>query len=359
MFLAKMQIMKVVMLAAGFGSRLWPLSTSEAPKQFQKLIEEKSLLQHTYKLLLRNTNEQDIYVLTLQGLESVVFDQLPAIPKEHVLIVPERRNTLPHTIFALNTITETDDEPIMIVSVDHITTNPEGFHETLDKLLTHGSDPEKRDKITLLGEKARISDPALGYVEADTIGNVQRFHEKPDKALLDEMIEAGSLYCFYFLFTLTKKALQEAMQYMDDPTVREKANDLLTTAPDERKAKFLAMPTIDISTTVFQRAHNLTLCTGQLGLVDIGKYTALYEINTSDEQGNVVLGNRVIYERCSNNLIVNQLEQPLVIIGVSDSVVVQTPVGTVVAPLDQVDAIGEIYKTQIHQRARTHALVKD
>ncbi len=75
--------MKTIILAAGFGSRLWPLSTSERPKQFQNFINDTSLLQHTYSLMSKVSEVADLYVLTLKGLEWLVVEQLPTTNNEH------------------------------------------------------------------------------------------------------------------------------------------------------------------------------------------------------------------------------------------------------------------------------------
>jgi mannose-1-phosphate guanylyltransferase len=105
--------MKTVILAAGFGSRLWPVSTSEKPKQFQKLLHGKSLLAYTYEHMQHVSSDDELYVLVLEGMQPLVREELPDIADDHVLVVPERRNTLPHTLWALTQITDSPDEPVL------------------------------------------------------------------------------------------------------------------------------------------------------------------------------------------------------------------------------------------------------
>lgn len=341
--------MKEVILAAGHGSRLWPASTQEVPKQFQPLINGRSLLQNTYESHLQSADEHDIYVLTLGGMEQIVAQQLPSMPERNILAVPERRNTLPHTLFALNRIGALDDEPVMIAGVDNVTTSPVGFHRALHDLITNGSSSERRQSITLLGERAVVPDPTLGYIETDGSGHVQHFHEKPAKVKLQEMMKTKDLYDFSFIFTLSKLALRLALKDIEDNDVAKKALALLDSSPDRRIENFLAMPFADISTTVFQRAKNLMICEGELGIVDVGKYAALREINTTDEQGNVVLGKNIIHEGCKDNVMINRTGNPMVVLGMSESVIVQTGAGTLVSPLGQVNMIGDIYKSKIYK----------
>lgn len=342
--------MKEVILAAGHGSRLWPTSTPEVPKQFQPLVGGRSLLQNTYESHLQSADEHDIYVLTLGGMEHLVAHQLPSMPEKNILAVPERRNTLPHTLFAINSIVDSDEEPVMIAGVDNVTTNPAGFNNALHRLIADGSDPKRNRNITLLGERAIIPDPTLGYIEADEKGDVQRFHEKPEKSVLEEMMKTRDLYDFSFIFTLSKLALRVALRDIEDTDLSEKSLALLDASPAQRIDNFLAMPVADISTTVFQRAQNLRICAGELGIVDVGKYAALREINAPDEEGNVILGRNVIQEGCKDSVIINRTGSPMVILGMTESVIVQTAAGTLVSPLDQVNAIGDIYKNRIYKK---------
>src|SRR5688572_30694717 len=111
--------MKTVILAAGFGSRLWPLSTSERPKQFQNFVKDKSLLQYTQEIFSQFTSINELYVLTVEGLEELVKEQLPNIPSSNIIAVPERRNTLPHTLYALKKLPVRGNEPVLFTPVDH------------------------------------------------------------------------------------------------------------------------------------------------------------------------------------------------------------------------------------------------
>lgn len=340
--------MKTVLLAAGFGSRLWPLSTSDKPKQFQPLLGGQSLLQYTYKLFRSFTQVEELYVLTLHGLEHWVYEQLPGIPKANVLIVPERRNTLPHTLFALNTLTHSPEEQVLCGNVDLVVTDPQAFCTSAKSL----AGTKDASKITMLFSAEGVIDPNASYAKLDRKNRVTEFYEKPDRQTIEKMLELGPFYKNTGgVVALSVSSLQIALEAIDK-NISAKARKLLTAMSEPNRIKtFLDMPFCDIDTTVFQEAPNIV---GHLTLsdfIDLGKFSALHHVNDKDERGNVIIGNIIVGDDCTNNFLVNQLMKPLVIITTNNMVVAQTAHGTLVAPLDEADRIGAIYKEQIHPRA--------
>lgn len=336
--------MKTVILASGFGSRLWPLSTSESPKQFQALVGEESLLQYTYLLLQKVTATADLYVLTLQGLESTVQTQLPGISPENIITVPGRRNTLPHTMFALRQLAESPQEQIVFSTVDHYITQPEEFIASLTDAI---KSTEESDLITLLCTEQSGYDPNAGYAQTTPGGRVQQYKEKPSPEAVKEMSGAGNTYRDTAIFIASKKSMLHATKALD----RELANkaETLLEAPDERAHEsFLELPFTDIATGLFEKADNLRVTRIDGDFTDVGRYQALYDITPKDKQGNVVVGHAIVKD-CANCLVINRTDKPMVVLNAKDSVIVQAAGGMLNATFADVDMIGEVYKTQIHK----------
>jgi mannose-1-phosphate guanylyltransferase len=337
--------MKVVLLAAGFGSRLWPLSTSGKPKQFHTLLGDQSLLQYTYELFSKIAEPQDIYVLTLQGLEHWVYQQMPDIKPDKILLVPERRNTYPHTLFVLKTIATSPDEPLLFAGTDFYLSDPDEFIKTVRSAM-HKRAAQKTSKDTLLVcSSAESVDANAGYL---TVRNdrVTKFIEKPDADALAALAKKESLYKNILTFITSLHTLGAFKS--GDHHIALAAKKLIDAEVQDVAAAFLEMPLCDISNTVFAHDKNLTATVTKSDFVDMGSFPALHEFNKKDKNGNVIFGKVILDGDSSNNFIVNHTDQPLVVIDAKDMAIVHTPWGNLSAPLAEAKRVGDIYKKDIH-----------
>ncbi len=336
--------MKTVILAAGFGSRLWPISTSENPKQFQPLINGESLLVYTYRQLATVTPVDELYVLTLEGLEKHVRAQLPDIADDHIILVPERRNTLPHTVWALHALGGTPDEPVLFKSVDHYMRDADAFLASLSASTARYD--RTKPAVTLLCTEYTSFDHNNGYLLADDSRRIVEYLEKPTEDMLEALRSKGSIYCSPFVYIACQSALEAALGKLDNEWSRA-ATKLVRAPESEFKQLFLGLPFIDISSTLFHDSKDLMMDTIKYDFVDVGKYDALYALNAKDVRGNVIMGEVVLSDDCQNNFICNRMPEPLAVVGCSDSVIVQTPHGSLVSSMKNANDIGELYKTRI------------
>lgn len=334
--------MKVILLAAGFGSRLWPLSTSEQPKQFQFLLGEQSLIQYTYQLFLKVAAPDDIYVLTLAGLEHWIYEQLPGIKPENVLIVPERRNTFPHTLFGLQSVAASQDELVLFSSTDNFIPDPQSFTNSLKSAI----EETPLGYTNMVCVKATAADTRLGYarVSGDRIVN---FVEKPSETTIQSLLQKGPLYKNSCTYITSANALRRAFPTMD-ARIAETAEAFLGAKPGDLSDAFLAMPLCDISTTYFAHASDIRAYISPSDFIDLGSFAALHAINDKDEHGNAILGKVLLDGDCTGNFIANHTDQPLVVIDAKNMAIVQTPLGSLTAPIDQASRVGDIYKQKIH-----------
>jgi mannose-1-phosphate guanylyltransferase len=335
--------MKCVILAAGLGSRLWPLSTQERPKQFQQLIGNQTPLQYTHSLLCQALPAKAVYVLTLSGLETLVHEQLPGVSQHNLITVPERRNTLPHTLLALNQLADTDAEPVLFMPADIYYAQPNdllralrGLKQVTTTIRTH-----------LLCAPASGIDRSLGYVLVDGAGAVAAFVEKPDARTAKRLATSDGTYVNTMGYLTSSAAIRSQFGTLAAET-GQLAAALLAAQPSQRKRTFLDMPFIDISHGLFEQADNLTALPIATPIIDIGKFSSLYAINKKDRHNNVAAGPVVFDGLSHGNFVVNRFNRPLAIINTQDSVIIQTPDGSLAAPLSHADAIGDIYKQQIN-----------
>jgi len=332
---------KIVLLAAGMGSRLWPLSTPERPKQFQALLGTQTMLQYTYDIFRKVADPSEIYVLTLRGLDGLVYEQLPGISPDNVLCVPERRNTLPHTLFALRALTTSDDQAVLFSSTDSYLPDQQQFLEDLRPYLER----QHTGQATLVCASTRIADPTLGYAKI-TGNKITSFLEKPDLNILKQMLKEGPLYANTCKYIITVDAIRKALPLMDSQ-LSERVSTYLGAGEKDQHAAFLAMPFRDISSEYFARAADVNICVAQAGIIDVGSFSALYGIGDKDERGNVTAGNVLLEGDCNNNLVINKTDAPFVVIDTSNTVLVMTPWGNLSAPIQTAGSVGEVYKSKL------------
>jgi mannose-1-phosphate guanylyltransferase len=336
--------MKTVILAAGFGSRLWPLSTSEKPKQFQPLFDGVSPLSYTYAVVSKAVPKEEIYVLGLEGMQELIKAAIPAIDEKRILLVPERRNTLPHTLWAVAKIAESGDEPVLFKSGDRFILNEEAFVASLQNVQAHYEN-DTRFTITLLCTKYQTYNSNDGYCVVDDAGRVAKFLEKPAQADLEQLAAGKTIYRSPFVFIATKNALIRELDAATEDWAPIAKEVLQGNAAASKKA-FLAMPFIDISSTLFQASQTMRVMEIRYEFVDVGRFEEVYELNNKDACGNVVLGSTIL-EKSRGNLVINETGRPLVVIGKENTIIVQTPAGSLVSSFADAPLVGEIYKKRI------------
>ena len=337
--------MKTVILAAGFGSRLWPLSTSEKPKQFQQLINGTSLLKYTYTQLQKTIPTDELYVLILEGMQELVSQELPSIDSHNVIVVPERRSTLPHTLWALSKIVGSETESVLFKSVDHFILDEEAFIASLSQVI---NDHHDSTRLTLLCTKYATFNSNDGYCVADRTGEVVQFLEKPSEETLNKIRTDYDIYRSPMIYITSKNTMRDALEELSDEWLPS-ARALLDSGTKSPEQDFLNLPFLDISNAVFQRSHKLQLAVIDYQFIDVGRFQEIYGINPKDANGNVIIGKAIIDGACRDNLIINRTSSPIVIISKSESVIVQTLEGSLVSSFTEAHKIGDIYKQQIHQ----------
>jgi len=331
--------MITVIIAGGSGTRLWPLSTGEYPKHLLKLTGERSLLQSAYDRAKRVGDT--VYVVTEASHAHHVKEQLPELSEDHFLIEPGRRGTGNCIAFALDVISRTrdHDEPIAFVHSDHSIRDVDGYVRSLQ---TAAQASVQTNKITLIGIEPTFPATGFGYIERDgEIENtgayvIQSFKEKPDFATAESYVKAGHYLwnCGYFVGSVNT-FLSEIRAVA--PDLSESYDRLASTQSvlsPEYNETYLSFPDIVIDYALAERSSNLAVVPANFDWMDIGSFKDLHEASSIDEKGNFLKGEHIYEDDVENVYVQNDEEKPVVVIGLDNIVVVNSPNGILVARKD-------------------------
>jgi mannose-1-phosphate guanylyltransferase len=330
--------MITVIIAGGSGTRLWPLSTPDNPKHLLKVVGEQSLLQSTYervKLL-----GSSIYVITEQGHAHLVREQLSELPDDAFIVEPGRRSTASCVIAGLHHIESRhdNDEPIAFIAADHFIRDVDGFVRSF-KLAEDAS--KKYERQVLIGVEPTYPSTGLGYIEkSDSIGseslifNVRSYKEKPDLKTAQSFLASGRYLwnCSYFVGSFN--VFYTAMRTYAPVLLEEFETLKATKTKDEYNKVYLNFLSEQIDTALNEKVKDLLVIPATFDWMDIGSFKDLHEAAESDELNNHIRGRNICAIETENSYIRNDEDKPVVVIGVNNIAVINTPHGTLVVRKD-------------------------
>ena len=321
-------------MAGGVGSRFWPMSTPENPKQFLDVLGiGKSLLRLTFERLNRFIPTENIYILTNSSYEQLVLDQLPELTASQVLCEPERKNTAPCIAYAAAKIHALDPNATLLISpADHLIINEKRFVAIIDVAWQTAQDGQ----LVTLGIEPSRPDTGYGYIEfAKTETAVKgsacpvlQFREKPDLATAQSFLEAGTFYWNAGIFVWKSGVILAALEAHQNDIYQIFTQDQQAygTARETEflKAAFSACPDISIDFSVMEKATNVSVVLADFDWSDLGTWGSLTTHLQKDEQQNSLIGGQ-IYAFDSANCLVNVPSNKTVLLdGLQDYIVVES-----------------------------------
>lgn len=350
--------MKVVIFAGGVGTRLWPLSRKHTPKQFEKLIGEKSTLQLAVDRVLPIFKPSDIFISSGETYKEILSRQLPQIPKENFILEPEMRD-IGAAVGLVTAIFDkiAKDEPFIILWSDHLVKNENLFREALINI---GKILEKdKEKIVFIGQKSRFGSQNLGWIEyGEKIKEVENMavfsfkglHYRPDLQTAEQFhlsphhawnpgyfgTTAGFLFSMYKKYALKMHELLLKLQA--DWGTPEFNVSLAQVYPKLEKISFdnLILEKIDPSYGFVVGVD--------FGWSDIGAWESLKEALTKKTDENVTRG-KVLVNDSYDTLVFNYTDQLVVGIDLNDFLVVNTEDVTLICPKNSVPKIKKLVES--------------
>lgn len=340
--------MIVVIIAGGSGSRLWPLSTPEYPKQLLKVNgDSRSLLQNTYERAKSITDS--VYIVPEIGHIDHVREQLPDLPEDAFVVEPARRGTANCILAALAHIAKRHDpdEPIASIHADHYVRDTRGFMQSF-KVADRVS--RKNGRLVLVGVEPDHASTGFGYIEkGDTLDgssyvyNVRSFKEKPNAQTAQQYLRSGNYLwnCGYFVGSLN--TFKHTMQTYA-PELYSNYEKIMASTPENYEQTYLAFESAPIDIALIEQVKDLLVVPASFDWMDLGAFNDLYKAAIDrDENGNHVEG-MVELEEVENSFIDNLEDKPVAVIGLDNVVVVNTPSGILVARKDMSQKVGDVSK---------------
>lgn len=319
-----------VIMAGGVGSRFWPVSTTEFPKQFHDMLGTgETLIQKTYSRLSKMVPAENILILTNEAYFELVMEQLPEIKAEQVLSEPAMRNTAPCILYASLKIRQTNPDAVMIVAPsDHWIEDEAAFLADLEKAFDYAS---KEEVLMTLGIKPTFPNTGYGYIEYDKsesspIKKVERFREKPDYATAKGFVESGNFLWNAGIFIWSVKSINNAFQNLQ-PVMYSLFNggSGYYNSPEEKMfiaENYANAENISIDYAVMEGAANVYVIPASFDWNDLGTWGSLHEKLAKDENNNTVVNANLFIENSSGNIIRTDNGKVVIIDGLQDYIVV-------------------------------------
>ncbi len=350
--------MKIVIFAGGAGTRLWPLSRRKSPKQFEKIIGDKSTLQLCYERLKPTFSSEDIFVATNILYKEIVYNQLPQIPKKNFIFEPEKKDVGPAIALVMGLFSKLyPNEPIAILWSDHLVKQADIFRKILYKA---GNYIKKNpDKIIFIAHYPRFPSTNLGYikigkkkVKIDNLNcyNFLAFKYKPDEVTAKRYFKSGN-YAWNLGYFITNPVFLYKQYSVLTPNVYRLVDKILESYGKKDYPKVLEKHYSKIESISFDQAiaeridrKNALVIVEDIGWSDIGAWEALKESLEKHQYENVIRG-RVHLEGVKDSLIYNYEDNKLIVgLDFDDLIVVNTNDVTLIAKKTSISKLSQLIK---------------
>lgn len=347
--------MKIVVFAGGVGSRLWPLSRKNSPKQFGKIIADQSMLQIAVHKLFPEFSWSDVYISTGKHYREQIKEQLPELPEENIIVEPEMRDVGPAVGLVISRFMKEDpNEPVVLLwGADHLVKKEELFRKTLrtaEKLVL-----ENPEQIVFIGQKPRFANQNLGYIEfAEELMNIDglpihrftKLQYRPPLEDAKKFAKDNQHSWNLGYFATTPKYIWELFKEFS-PEIFEKLDQIHEAYDTDKYDEVLSeiYPTIekisfDNAILEKMKPSDSKVISVDMGWSDIGAWEAMKEALSETDDDNVTRG-KIVVENSRDTILHNDTDQLVVGIDLDGLVVVSTEDVILICPKDSVPKIKE------------------
>jgi mannose-1-phosphate guanylyltransferase len=339
--------MKILILAGGGGTRLWPLSRSNAPKQFQPLLNHKSLLRETAERARKLVQWKDIYIVAPREYQQQIRKDLARLPARNIIPEPAARNTAPCVgLGAFYLYDLAPEEVIVVLPSDHFIKETNRFVSVIKKAVKLAQCGEQ---IVTLGIKPTYAETGYGYIRAGekfALGShrVKKFLEKPTKAVAQRFVNSGDYFWNSGMFIFRADLILDAFETLMPRTYRalSRTKDLLKKRRFNPAQKaFLQAEKISIDYGIMERFPEILVLPARFTWNDLGSFAALKKVLTHDAQSNT-LGENILLVESNGCLVKNKTKKLIGLIGLKDVGVIETNDTFLVCDLNQSQKVKDL-----------------
>lgn len=352
----------VVIMAGGVGSRFWPSSTEETPKQFLDILGVgKSLLRMTYERFCQIVPSDHIFIVTNRQYQALTAFHLPELPKENILLEPSRNNTAPCIAYAALRLKAIEPKATFVVAPsDHVILKEAAFKQKIEQAFSFA---ESTDALVTLGIVPSRPDTGYGYIEthcmcagdaADpSVGvcDVSAFKEKPDFSTAQQYVSSGHYLWNAGIFVWSVSSILMAFEQHTEGIL-----DVLTAQPDVYNSPneqvfidsyYPTTQRISIDYAILEKANNVYTIPADIGWSDLGTWNSLHAYLDKDENFTVSVGANIHLIDTKDSMIRSDSDKIVVIKGLSNYIVVDEPHALLIYPKSDEQEIKKVVQERV------------
>ena len=319
-----------ILMAGGVGSRFWPVSTAEYPKQFHDMLGTgETLIQKTFSRLSQIIPKENILILTNENYNDIVLEQLPLVKKEQIILEPAMRNTAPCILYASLKIKKQNPNALILVAPsDHWIEDEEQFVANVENSFQFC---EMQDTLMTLGILPTFPNTGYGYIEYDKLDRrpvkkVVQFREKPDYATARQFIQSRNFLWNAGIFIWSVKSIVAAFEKFQPVMYAhfQKGWDFYNTSNEKNfiDENYPLAENISIDYAILEKAKNVFVLSATFDWNDLGTWGSLYDKLDKDEADNAIVNANVYLENATHNIIRTEGKKLVVIDGLKDYIIV-------------------------------------
>ena len=338
-----------VIMAGGVGSRFWPMSTKENPKQFHDMLGTgKTLIQKTFNRLSNSIPKENILISTNKVYDTLVLKQLKDVSRNQLLLEPSMRNTAPCILYAALKIYRQNPNAVMLIAPsDHWIDDEPTFTRNLEEAFEYCT---AHDALMTLGITPNSPNTGYGYIqfknEDSSIKQVKQFTEKPNLETAESFIKSGNFLWNAGIFIWSAKSILKVFhnELPDMYDLFQTGIEFFNTnkESDFIEENYSKSENVSIDIGILEKATNVYVLPVDFGWNDLGTWGSLYNKLPKDSKSNATVGGEVMYRNSSNNMVRTQSGKRVVIQGLNDYIVIENEGVLLICPKSDEQNIKEI-----------------
>ena len=341
----------LVIMAGGIGSRFWPMSTPQCPKQFLDITGcGKTMIQQTFERYDGIIDIDHVWVVTSKNYKDLVLEQLQGINPQHVLLEPCMRNTAPCVAYVSWKIQKEDPEALMVVAPsDHLVLKKNAFKNYINKGFKF---LESWEAILTMGMKPTEPNTGYGYIEqgkevfqGEGIYELKSFREKPDLKTAISYLEQGGFTWNSGMFMWSADVIVEEIRKYNPEiaAIMDQITPAMFTEKEQTVVNelFPQCPKISIDYAVMEKTDKACVMPAEYGWSDLGTWGSLHALTQQDDNSNAIIGNNVKMIESTGCMVRMPNDKPVVIQGLKDCIVAEHNNTLLICQLSQEQRIKE------------------